>query len=125
MAETAIMLHDFSFTSPEAILSGLGGSGTMHGMGGGEGGGMAMDHCAHGGSASEGGATMPAMMAHANDIADDDFLACDRTLGDPEVIAAEAGRPLRLRIIDGATASAFRVRTGAQSAEVVAVDGMP
>jgi hypothetical protein len=41
-------------------------------------------------------------MTHANDVEYDAYLANDRTLSDPEVIAVQPG-PMRLRIINGAT----------------------
>jgi FtsP/CotA-like multicopper oxidase with cupredoxin domain len=67
--------------------------------------------------------TMPGMI-HANDVAYDAHLANDRTLGDPEVIAREPG-PLRPRIINGATATAFWIDAGALEARIIAVDGNP
>lgn len=112
MPEAVILLHDFSFTPPAELLAGLGGS-DMHA------GGMKMDHSKMGANGAMAG------MTHANDIAYDAFLANDRTLADPQIIAAEPGQPLRLRIINGATASAFWVLTGELSAQVVAVDGNP
>lgn len=121
MPEAVVMLHDFAFAAPEELLAGLGGS-NMHG------GGM-MDHSAHGGgmggmSGMGGMAGMGGMMAHANDIAYDAYLANDRTLDDPEVIAAEPGQNLRLRLINGATATGFWILTGEVPAQVVAVDGI-
>ncbi len=116
IAEAVIMLHDFSFTPPAELLAALEGAAKA--------GGMKMDHSKMGAD----GATMDmseagAMMSHANDIDYDAYLANDRTLADPQVIAAEPGQPLRLRIINGATATGFWVLTGALSAQVVAVDG--
>ena len=64
-------------------------------------------------------------MVHANDVAYDAYLANDRTLADPQVIPAEAGMPLRLRIINGATATGFWISTGELAATVAAVDGNP
>ncbi len=114
MADAVILLHDFSFASPAEVLAGLGGSDTH--------GGLAMDQSQMGADGSMAGM---AGMTHANDIVYDAFLANDRTLSDPQIIAAEAGQPLRLRIINGATASAFWVLTGELSAQVAAVDGNP
>lgn len=117
MADAVIMLHDFSFASPAELLANLGGS-NMHT-------GMEMDHSTMG--AHDGTMDMSGMagMTHANDITYDAFLANDRTLADPEIIQAEPGAPIRLRIINAATSSAFWVQTGALVAQVVAVDGNP
>jgi FtsP/CotA-like multicopper oxidase with cupredoxin domain len=63
-------------------------------------------------------------MVHANDVAYDAFLANDRTLDDPQVIEVAPG-PFRLRLINGATATAFWIDAGVLAAEVVATDGSP
>jgi FtsP/CotA-like multicopper oxidase with cupredoxin domain len=60
-----------------------------------------------------------------NDIAYDAYLANDRTLDDPEVVRVEKGGRVRLRIINGATATAFTVDLGSLSGDLVAVDGQP
>ena len=62
---------------------------------------------------------------HANDVAYDAHLANDRTLDDPQVVRVERGGRVRLRIVNGATATAYFVDTGALAAECVAVDGSP
>jgi FtsP/CotA-like multicopper oxidase with cupredoxin domain len=119
--EIVMMLHDFSFTSPQEIFTGLREktssgampmSSTMPGMtmpamgrdraGMMPGGGMAMD---------------------LNDVAFDAFLANDRTLSDPEVVRVEPGGRALLRIINGASASNFIVDLGRLKGELVAVDG--
>ena len=74
---------------------------------------------------SGGGMSMMAGMTHANDIAYDAFLANDRALADPEVVTVDAGGTIRLRIINGATASAFWIDPGALQSQVIAVDGSP
>lgn len=126
MAEAVVMLHDFSFTPPAELLEALGGTDAHGAMAMG---GAGMDHAAMGHGAGDGGgqgmAAMSAGMTHANDIAYDAFLANDRTLADPEVIGVEPGREIRLRIINGATATGFWIRTGQLAAQVVAVDGNP
>ena len=132
--EATLMLHDFAFRSPEEILAELGAS-KMHDMGamadaGADAGGEAAAHDM--GAMDMGAMDMGAMdmgsmgagMVHANDVAYDAFLANDRTLDDPEVMAVGPG-PFRLRIINGATASAFWIDTGALRTEVVATDGAP
>lgn len=123
--DVVIMLHDFAFRSPTEILAELGGasahgghglqvqppartSGMSHGMMHGSG----MRHGGHG-----------AGMVHANDVRYDAYLANDRTLDDPEVIRVERGASVRLRIINGATASAFFIDTGALESSCIAVDG--
>ncbi len=133
MQNVTIMLHDFSFRSPQELLASLGGAGG-HGAHGaaasapsahaGHGGHAGMNHGAMGQGSMAGLPAMPPM-AHANDIAYDAFLANDRTLADPETVRVDKGAPVRLRLINGATATAFLIDTGALEAEVVAVDGSP
>lgn len=53
----------------------------------------------------------------------DAYLANDRTLDDPEVVAVERAGRVRLRIINGATATAFTIDTGEIEGELIAVDG--
>jgi FtsP/CotA-like multicopper oxidase with cupredoxin domain len=59
-----------------------------------------------------------------NDIEYDAYLANDRALDDPEVVTVEKGGRVRLRIINGATATAFTIDTGTLAASLVAVDGI-
>lgn len=127
MQEHVIMLHDFSFRSPEDILAGLGGT-NMHGQSGAAAGDMAgMDMT---GGAME-GMDMAGMdmaggaMIHANDVAYDAFLANDRTLSDPEVVQVDPGAQVRLRIINGGTATAFWIDPGVLESTAIAVDGNP
>ncbi len=119
--EFVILLHDFSFTPAEELLARLKGSASK--------GGMAMNHGAmmrgmaggmHGGHTSG----MPGMAAmDLNDIEYDAYLANDRTLDDPHVITTEKHGRVRLRIINGATATAFTIDTGALNGRLIAVDG--
>ena len=117
--EAVIMLHDFAFRSPAEIAATLTGS-PMHDM-------QMMDHST---TMDMGGMKMDGMnmampgMTHANDVEYDAFLANDRTLADPQVIEVSPG-PLRLRIINGATATAFWIDAGALPARIIAVDGNP
>ena len=105
--ELTVLLHDFSFRDPAEILAGLTGAkdtkpgGTMPGM------------------------SMPADAPDLNDIEYDAYLANDRTLADPSVIRVEPGRRVRLRLINGATSTAFWIDLGALEGTVVAVDGNP
>jgi len=139
--EVVMFLHDFTFRTPQEVLAevsggtamdhtrmdhsappmagmpgmpGMSGMGDMAGMGnmpsmmggmsGMMGGGMAMD---------------------LNDFDFDAYLANDRTLDDPEVIVVERGGRVRLRVINGASMTAFWIDTGAATARLVAVDGEP
>ena len=145
--DVVVMLHDFSFRSPEEILAGLGGSSAhgSHGMGGTMQGmpGMAMPGMSHSGHGMGGmgamGRGLPAspaagqtghvmgggMMTHANDVDYDAFLANRRTLGDPEVVRVEKGGRVRLRIINGGTATAFFISVPGLKPRCIAVDGSP
>jgi FtsP/CotA-like multicopper oxidase with cupredoxin domain len=123
--EVVVLLHDFSFVSAEELLAKLRGNtahgampmqhGSMQGMAG-------MQHTMSGNDMS--GMAMPGMSAmDLNDIDYDAYLANDRTLDDPEVVKVDKGGRVRLRIINGATATAFTIDTGRLSAELIAVDG--
>ncbi len=123
-----VMLHDFSFRTPQEILAGLGGS-ANHGAAGRHAPTPPRSPAA---GHQMGGHTMgPGMMmgsgmmgmTHANDVTYDAYLANDRTLDDPDVVKVEAGGKVRLRIINGGTATAFFVSTPGLSSQCVAVDG--
>jgi FtsP/CotA-like multicopper oxidase with cupredoxin domain len=103
--EVVVLLHDFSFKAPEELLAGLTGGSASDGMAG-------MGHGGHGGMAMD-----------LNDIEYDAYLANDRTLDDPEVVAVERGGRVRLRLINGATATAFTIDLGELEGELIAVDG--
>ena len=60
-----------------------------------------------------------------NDIEYDAYLSNDRTLNDPEVVTVEKGGRVRLRIINGATATGFTIDTGPITGDLIAVDGRP
>ena len=132
--EVVLTLSDFSFTPPEEILAGLQRDGGMVGSGiaswmmglvrsrGG------MDHGAMGGMGGMDHSRMGGMGMgdmDLNDVAFDAFLANDRTLSDPEVVRVERGAPIRLRVINAATATNFWLDLGGRLARLVAVDGMP
>ena len=85
------------------------GGHAMHGMGG------------HGGG--RGGHMTD--MTHANDVRYDAYLANERTLDDPQVVKVEKGDRVRLRIINGGTATAFVISTPGLASRAVAVDGTP
>ena len=108
--DVTVLLHDFSFRDPAEVLAAVTGAG----------------------KAAPGGASMPGMaMAPAargqdlNDYDYDAYLANDRTLADPLVIRAGPGGQVRLRLINGATSTAFWIDTGTLAGTVVAADGNP
>ena len=120
--EVVLLLHDFSFRTPDELFAGLTKSDPssntmpMNGMG----------HNMNMGSGSMGTVHMGAGMAmDLNDIDYDAFLANDRTLADPEVIRSEPGGRIRLRLINGASATQFWIDLGVLTGTVVAVDGHP
>jgi FtsP/CotA-like multicopper oxidase with cupredoxin domain len=120
-----LMLHDFSFQTPEELLAGLTKSnGSQSAIPKSD-----MSNAMSMGAMNSG--TMGAMnMASGmamdlNDIDYDAFLANDRILADPEVVRTEPGGRVRLRLINGASATQFWIDLGALSGTVVAVDGHP
>ena len=136
--EVVILLHDFTFKSPEEVLAGLkGGAGAApmkrgaSGMPMGQRGIMMMNGSTAGmmkkgaGPGTRGGMMSGMGMMDVNDVDFDAYLANDRTLDDPQVVAVEKGGRVRLRIINGTTATAFTIDTGALAGELIAVDGQP
>ncbi|MDE2515921.1 MAG: multicopper oxidase family protein [Rhodospirillales bacterium] len=129
MQEVVLMLHDFTFRDPAEILAGLRGMGKMAGadqgmaMGGMAMPGMSMSGMSMPGMAMDGTAKPGA--ADLNDVAFDAYLANDRTLADPAVIRVEKAGQVRLRIINGAAATAFWIDLGGLAGQVVAADGDP
>lgn len=117
--DVVIMLHDFAFRSPEEILAELGAS-TAHG-----GAHSSMPSMPGHGGHMMGGGMMMGSMTHANDVKYDAYLANDRTLDDPEIVRVEKGGRVRLRIINGGTATAFFIATPGLTSQCVAVDGAP
>jgi FtsP/CotA-like multicopper oxidase with cupredoxin domain len=109
--DVVVMLHDFAFRPPQDILAELGGGGAHSGHG--AGGGM-MGKMMKGGMMG---------MTHANDVKYDAFLANDRTLDDPDVVTVEKGSGVRLRIINGGTATAFFISTPGLKSSCIAADG--
>ncbi|MDE2444598.1 MAG: multicopper oxidase family protein [Alphaproteobacteria bacterium] len=92
--EHVVMLHDFSFRDPQEILADL--KANMK--------------------------DMPDMVM-ANDVTYDAMLANDRTLDDPEIVQAEIGGHLRLRIINGCSSTNMWIELGALDGSLIAVDG--
>ncbi|MBL8709203.1 MAG: multicopper oxidase family protein [Rhodospirillaceae bacterium] len=127
--EVVVLLHDFTFRDPAEILAELTG-------------GQMMDHSGHGAAAMtemDHGEMDHGAMGHGNmdndqmnhgaggmdlnDVEYDAYLANDRTLDDPLVVRTERRGRVRLRLINGATTTAFHIDLGALSGTVVAVDG--
>jgi FtsP/CotA-like multicopper oxidase with cupredoxin domain len=119
--EVVLMLHDFSFRTPDELLVGLTkSSGSQSAMPKSRMGNMNM------GSGNMGVMNMGSGMAmDLNDIDYDAFLANDRTLGDPEIVRIEPGGRIRLRLINAASSTQFWIDLGALNGNVVAVDGHP
>jgi FtsP/CotA-like multicopper oxidase with cupredoxin domain len=136
--EVIVLLHDFTFRDPAEVLAGLtGGGGTAdpgghamagHGaMTGGHDAMMAMPGMAMQGMAMQGGAMTGHSMGgmDLNDVEYDAYLANDRTLDDPQIVTVERSGRVRLRIINGATTTAFHIDLGGLEGEAIAVDGNP
>ncbi|HQT67967.1 MAG: copper oxidase [Rhodospirillales bacterium 20-60-12] len=118
--DIVLMLHDFSFKSPQELMAGLtkagapsGGMGNMGGMSGMSGMGN-----------MSGMSGMGGMSMDLNDVKFDAYLANDRTLNDPDVVPVDKSGQIRLRIINGASASNMWIDLGALSGTLVAVDGV-
>lgn len=130
LQEVVVMLHDFTFRLPEALLAALGGLPEVDPHAG---------HAGHTGHSMPGVATpapAPAMdhsqhMAMAagamdlNDVTFDAYLANDRTLDDPEIVRVESGGRVRLRLINAAAGTNFFIDLGGLAGRAVAVDGNP
>lgn len=120
--EVTVLLHDFTFKDPVEVLAGLTGGAMAHG-------GHGMDHAAmgHGAPSSVSSAppTAVSMPMDLNDVDYDAYLANDRTLEDPQIVAVERGGRVRLRLINGATSTAFHIDLGRLEGTVIAADGNP
>jgi FtsP/CotA-like multicopper oxidase with cupredoxin domain len=144
--EVVLMLHDFTFRTPDEVLAGLIGASAVsaqaiahHAEDESESKGSdTMSRPGVGGMANMVGRSMPGMAMEANvaaapgpmqmdlnDVDYDAFLANDRTLADPEIVRVEHGGQIRLRIINGASASQFWIDLGDLVGHVVATDGHP
>jgi FtsP/CotA-like multicopper oxidase with cupredoxin domain len=118
--EVVLMLHDFSFRSPEDILAGL----TKVSAGQAKASPSSMTMGSGMGAMNMGGMTMGAgATPDLNDVDYDAFLANHRTLDDPEVIRVASPGRIRLRVINGASASQFWLDLGGLRGTVIAVDG--
>src|SRR5467141_858249 len=128
--EVVLMLHDFSFQTSDELLAGLtksnGSQSAMPKSGMGNNMNMGSESMGAMNSGTMGAMNMgPAMAMDLNDIDYDAFLANDRTFSDPEVIRTEPGGRVRLRLINGASATQFWIDLGALTGTVVAADGHP
>lgn len=145
--DVVMLLHDFSFRSPEEVMAAIsGGHGGGHGSG--HGGAHGNGHAGHGGNGHGGGHDAGQMPMGAmnmgsmgmssmgmgsmnmadmdlNDYDWDAYLANDRTLDDPQVVQVEKGGRVRLRIINASAATVFWIETGALAGRLTAVDGDP
>jgi FtsP/CotA-like multicopper oxidase with cupredoxin domain len=124
--EVVLMLHDFSFKTPEGLLAELTKSKRAMPKSGAN--SMSMDSGSMGAmdSGTMGAMDMgPGMAMDLNDVDYDAFLANDRTFADPEVIRTEPGGRVRLRLINAASSTQFWIDLGALSGTLVAVDGHP
>lgn len=130
LQEVVVLLHDFTFKDPAELLAGL----TRHAKPTGQ-----KHHGASGTAGTEGMAgmsgmpgmgmqnmtAMPKAGMDLSDVAYDAFLANDRTLVDPQLVRTERGGRVRLRLINGATSTAFWIGLGGRTATVIAADGTP
>lgn len=114
--EVVLLLHDFSFKSPAEVMEEITGGAATAGMDHAMGHGMDM-------SGMDMSSAAPAMAMDLNDYNFDAYLANDRTLSDPEVVAVDPRGRIRLRVINGSAATVFWIDTGSVAARLIAVDG--
>ena len=119
--EVVLMLHDFSFRTPEELLARLTKS---------DGGPSATAKSGMGSSMNMGSGMGAMNMGSGmkmdlNDIDYDAFLANHRTLADPEVIRTEPGGRVLLRLINAASSTEFWIDLGELTGNVIAADGHP
>jgi FtsP/CotA-like multicopper oxidase with cupredoxin domain len=125
--EVVVLLQDFSFTPADELLARLVGSPDPHAPSA----AAANPHAAMGGmglidrlrSVVPGLGRRPAMPMDINDLDFDAYLANDRTLDDPEIVPVERSARVRLRLINGASATGFHVELGGLEGLLVAMDG--
>ena len=140
--EVVLMLHDFTFRTPDEVLAGLTGTSVSAAQAivqaaedspGRKGDSHAPEPRMAGMAADAPSMAMPGMTMSGpggrqmglNDVHYDAFLANDRTLADPEIVRVERGGRIRLRIINGASSSQFWLDLGDLVGRVVAADGHP
>ena len=140
--EVVLMLHDFTFRTPQEVLAGLTGTNVAAAQAIAQ---KTEEAPADKGSVPEPGIAdiadraprmaMPGMTMSGpggmqmqmdlNDVEYDAFLANDRTLADPEMVRVERSGRIRLRVINGASSSQFWLDLGDLVGRVVATDGHP
>lgn len=113
--EVTVILHDFTFKTPEEVMQELTGGAKM----------AAMPMVAR---APKPGKTAPMKMGDGgkpdlNDFDFDAYLANDRTLDDPMVVRTERNGRVRLRIINAAASTVFWIDLGDVDGTLIAVDG--
>ena len=141
--EVVLMLHDFTFRTPDEVLAGLTGRSLAAAEAlahrteeapGRKGDRMMspirMAGVAAAGMKHTGIAGMPmsgtsGVHMDLNDVHYDAFLANDRTLADPEIVRVDRSGRIRLRLINGASSSQFWIDLGELVGRVVATDGRP
>ena len=126
--DVTVLLHDFSFRDPAEVLAAVTGGVAGGAAGGGKAvrGGASMAGMAMApGSGVPGSGVPGSVLPDLNDYDYDAYLANDRTLADPLVIRAAPGDRVRLRLINGATSTAFWIDMGGLEGIVVAADGNP
>ncbi len=131
--EVTVILHDFTFKTPEEVMKDVAGSMAGMGSGGATGGGTmgAMPGMASMPGTAKGGA-MPGMkpgmqmggdQPDLNDFDYDAYLANDRTLDDPMVVRTERNGRVHLRLINGSSSTIFWIELEGAEGTLVAVDG--
>jgi len=141
LQEVTVLLHDFTFKNPADLLASLTkGKGSaaaqgmnMQGMDMSGAGNMNMPGMDMSGGSSPStqpsqtptGSMSGSMQMDLNDVDYDAYLANDRTLEDPQIVQIERNGRVRLRLINGATSTAFTLNLGELSGELIAVDGNP
>jgi FtsP/CotA-like multicopper oxidase with cupredoxin domain len=113
--EVILFLGDFSFTPPPEIYAKLRKPAS----------GMSMGNSMGSDSKPGGKSSMAMDKPDVNDVNYDAYLANDRTLMDPEVVAVEKNGKIRLRIINGSSGTNYFVSLGGLKGELIATDGMP
>jgi FtsP/CotA-like multicopper oxidase with cupredoxin domain len=119
--DVVMLLNDFTFRTPTAILAELQSQAPKADAGGAmnmpAGTGRPMSGMAMGG--------MPAGMGQADlsDVKYDALLSNRRTLVDPDIVRVRPGQTIRLRLIAASSATNFFIDTGTLDAQAIAVDG--
>ena len=127
--EVVLMLHDFTFRTPEEVLAGLTDTSVAAAQAiaqkteeapSGKSDASVPEPRMVGMAARAPSMAMPGMTMsgpggkqmnmHLNDVHYDAFLANDRTLADPEIVRVERGSHIRLRVINGASSSSVLAR---------------